>query len=752
MIAGLPPATTGVSLPSDTSETPVPLTVILPFYDEIAFLSSALRSIAAQGIAGVEVIVVNDNPERFSPDDIRALGATPPVRLLSHVKNEGLSAARNTGLAAAKGAFIAFLDSDDYYTSGGLAAQLALAKQTGADITHAPCYLSREGGPELGVLHRDDALHRERRTTDGLLQAEEAQFIVSSWSSIYARRFLAENALTFDPAQPRFEDRLFVLQTTTRAGKIAYLGTPTRVWRRRAGSISVSPTTPDTLRLQVQLLEKCLAVVRSEVAANRLPARFEKRELFNAVSRLIWDMEIIPLLAAAESPETAAFGPRLRALLGDDSFSNAFFDDPMVAKTSRVGMKTRRGRITRLDFFELHKLLREGRFVEADALLRARAPAPAEPPRPCPPLPGKLVLHLGLHKTGSTYIQHNLLGHRERLLERRILIPSTGLSPPEEQHTRDGAFPGHQGLLAAHRKGDEQLWRNLYREIIGERPGITLISCENMGLPTDPTRNDLIARLMQRLSGFKHIDLVALGRRADTYGEALYKEVVTGGQRGGARSLEEFLVDYGTGLTDWPTLFAPFEEASGTQVRLADFDRLATDHRIWEGFRELADLPDDLGPIPGAPRYPSPDRESIELVRLVNMLVEHRETRRELIRGYFALNPTPINRSSLLPPARRIALLEAWQARSAEWASSRGYTPDIKAMCDKLHVEKWHAPEAVSTARLEDLLLSAQSSPMLMQGGEPARPAARNAAHDPAVLRLNIRLRPWVRRLLRRWV
>lgn len=543
-----------------------PLTVILPFYDETAYLGTALRSIRAQGIDGLQVIVVNDNPERFAQAEVEALAAEAMqgVEVIGHATNRGLSAARNTGMAAARGDYIAFLDSDDYYVTDGLSAQLAAARRSGADITHAPCYLSHPGSPQLTVLHRDAALHMAERVTDGLRDAEEAQFIVSSWSSLYARRFLEDHTLTFDEEQPRFEDRLFVLQTTTRARKIAYTGTPARVWRRRAGSISVAPTTPETLRLQVQLLEKCMALIRAEVAAERLPPRFEKRELFNCVSRLIWDMEILPLLADPPDAETAALGPRVQVLLGEDSFANAFFDDPMVQKTSRIGMATRRGRITRLDFFELHRMLREGRFAEAADLLEARAPRPAAPVAACPALPGRLVLHLGLHKTGTTFLQHALLSRRTALEKARVFLPETGLAEPDAARPRPGGFPGHQGLLAAHRQGDDALWRAFYREVIAARPETTVISCENMLMPTDPSRAKAIPALMARLAGFGRVELVAFGRRADAYAEALYKEWVTDGGRGGARTAQEFLVDHGAGLTDWPALFAPWEAAAGS--------------------------------------------------------------------------------------------------------------------------------------------------------------------------------------------
>ena len=57
---------------------------------------------------GVEVIVVNDNPDRFGPADLAALNLPDTVQILHHPQNLGLSSARDTGMAAACGGGSAF--------------------------------------------------------------------------------------------------------------------------------------------------------------------------------------------------------------------------------------------------------------------------------------------------------------------------------------------------------------------------------------------------------------------------------------------------------------------------------------------------------------------------------------------------------------------------------------------------------------------------------------------------------------------
>jgi cellulose synthase/poly-beta-1,6-N-acetylglucosamine synthase-like glycosyltransferase len=60
------------------------LSVIVPFYDEIEYISDALASLDAQGISDVEIILVNDNPERISQEALGKIVSGHAVTLISH--------------------------------------------------------------------------------------------------------------------------------------------------------------------------------------------------------------------------------------------------------------------------------------------------------------------------------------------------------------------------------------------------------------------------------------------------------------------------------------------------------------------------------------------------------------------------------------------------------------------------------------------------------------------------------------------
>jgi len=96
------------------------LSVIIPCFNAGNWIAATLESVYAQGWPDLDVVVVDDG----SSDDSVAIVEKlfPQARVLQQA-NGGAAAARNLGLSAARGAWIAFVDSDDIWLPGKLAAQ-----------------------------------------------------------------------------------------------------------------------------------------------------------------------------------------------------------------------------------------------------------------------------------------------------------------------------------------------------------------------------------------------------------------------------------------------------------------------------------------------------------------------------------------------------------------------------------------------------------------------------------------------------
>ncbi|HNW86725.1 MAG TPA: glycosyltransferase family 2 protein [Candidatus Limiplasma sp.] len=96
------------------------ISVVVPVYNKRAYLAQCVASVAGQGYAPCEVILVDDGSTDGSAGLCDTLAAeNARVRVL-HQSNAGVSAARNAGAMAATGEWITFLDADDQLLPGSL--------------------------------------------------------------------------------------------------------------------------------------------------------------------------------------------------------------------------------------------------------------------------------------------------------------------------------------------------------------------------------------------------------------------------------------------------------------------------------------------------------------------------------------------------------------------------------------------------------------------------------------------------------
>lgn len=102
------------------------LSVVIPTRDCLDYLPAALASIRAQGIDGVQIIVIDDGSTDGTGAYLAVEAATDPaLTIVSRRGGDGVAAARNAGLAQATAPIVGFLDADDVWQPGAIAPRLA---------------------------------------------------------------------------------------------------------------------------------------------------------------------------------------------------------------------------------------------------------------------------------------------------------------------------------------------------------------------------------------------------------------------------------------------------------------------------------------------------------------------------------------------------------------------------------------------------------------------------------------------------
>ena len=99
------------------------VSVIVPTHHRPDLLRRTVRSILAQTLADLELILVFDGAHEFAERNVAALG-DQRISTLVNVEPQGVSSARNRGLAVARGRWVAFCDDDDLWAPDKLERQI----------------------------------------------------------------------------------------------------------------------------------------------------------------------------------------------------------------------------------------------------------------------------------------------------------------------------------------------------------------------------------------------------------------------------------------------------------------------------------------------------------------------------------------------------------------------------------------------------------------------------------------------------
>lgn len=196
------------------------ISVIVPVYNTAIYLPRCVASLQAQTLQAIEIILIDDGSTDESAQLCDAYAQNDKRIVVLHTKNGGQSAARNLGIAQAKGAFIAFVDSDDSVLPDMYKTLLSLIQTN--DAQAALCGLTRvlANGKRLAADCVQDAVFSGKDAVrQGILlpllagepRLDAADYLNASvCRGLYAHNMISENKLTFSETSFS-EDLLFNL-------------------------------------------------------------------------------------------------------------------------------------------------------------------------------------------------------------------------------------------------------------------------------------------------------------------------------------------------------------------------------------------------------------------------------------------------------------------------------------------------------------------------------------------------------------
>jgi glycosyltransferase involved in cell wall biosynthesis len=177
------------------------VSVIVPVYNPGKYLCQCLDTIISQTLKEIEIICVDDGSTDGSAEVLAQYQQKDNrIRIVTQ-ENKGGGPARNTGLEIARGEYLSFLDSDDYFDKDMLRLASKKADETDADVVIFNIYtddfatgiikmptwaLEQEYIPHIEVFSKDDI-------PETILQLSAG----SVWNKLYRREMIIKENIRF---------------------------------------------------------------------------------------------------------------------------------------------------------------------------------------------------------------------------------------------------------------------------------------------------------------------------------------------------------------------------------------------------------------------------------------------------------------------------------------------------------------------------------------------------------------------------
>ena len=209
-----------------TEHEEIKVSVIIPVYNVEKYLRQNLQSVADQTLKEIEIICVDDGSTDSSFEIVQEFAAKDPRFVAVQQKNAGAGAARNNGLRRARGEYLSFLDSDDFFAPDMLETAYNKAQETKADfvVFNSDQYNEDEKKfKQVSWVVRYAELppyqpFGRRAMTDNIFKV----FVGWAWDKLFNRKWVLEHDLWFQE-QRTSNDMLFVFSAVAIAKRIAYV-------------------------------------------------------------------------------------------------------------------------------------------------------------------------------------------------------------------------------------------------------------------------------------------------------------------------------------------------------------------------------------------------------------------------------------------------------------------------------------------------------------------------------------------------
>jgi glycosyltransferase involved in cell wall biosynthesis len=140
------------SIAADQRRTSIPLTVVIPVFNEVQTIDSVVRAVQALPIEK-QIVIVDDGSTDGTRQVLEQYAESPDIDVFLHLTNQGKGAALQSGFRIAAGDVVIVQDADLEYNPNDILRVIAPILEGKADVVYGSRYL--DGGvQDPSWLHR----------------------------------------------------------------------------------------------------------------------------------------------------------------------------------------------------------------------------------------------------------------------------------------------------------------------------------------------------------------------------------------------------------------------------------------------------------------------------------------------------------------------------------------------------------------------------------------------------------------------
>lgn len=233
--------------------------VIVPVYNSEQYITECIESVLGQSESSLELVMIDDGSDDASLKIIQRFQQIDSRVKIGHTVHSGPGKARNVGINKAKGEYILFLDSDDYWNRDYLNKISDVLDGVEADICfgnqHNDLFVDRV---ETSIYYNSEIFNSLVSKDDKIeyLFSDEKRCPCSTWNNVYRRKFINENKIAFHEKCLFGEDTDFVFQALEKAKNIISNNINFYFYRKENGASLTETMSYEKMSQRIEILKK----------------------------------------------------------------------------------------------------------------------------------------------------------------------------------------------------------------------------------------------------------------------------------------------------------------------------------------------------------------------------------------------------------------------------------------------------------------------------------------------------------------